>query len=73
MQCLGYRELFAVEDGTHDLETAAALIQQNTRRYAKKQMTWFRNKLTGTMIDMSSDPLGRLTGTFRGFLDGAGT
>ncbi|HEX3383741.1 MAG TPA: tRNA (adenosine(37)-N6)-dimethylallyltransferase MiaA, partial [Mucilaginibacter sp.] len=29
-------------DGKTDLESAIALIKQNTRRFAKRQMTWFR-------------------------------
>ena len=42
LQTVGYRELFAYLDGEYDLERAIELIQQNTRHYAKRQMTWFR-------------------------------
>jgi tRNA dimethylallyltransferase len=45
MVCVGYRELFAVERGEAGIDQAAELIKRNTRRYAKRQMTWFRNKL----------------------------
>ena len=42
LQTVGYRELFDYFDGAYDLDRAIALIQQNTRHYAKRQMTWFR-------------------------------
>ena len=42
LQTVGYRELFAYFDGDYDLARAIELIQQNTRHYAKRQMTWFR-------------------------------
>jgi tRNA dimethylallyltransferase len=42
LQTVGYKELFAYFDGDWDLETAVSEIKKNTRRYAKRQMTWFR-------------------------------
>ena len=42
LQTVGYKELFAMMDGEYDLNRATELIQQNTRHYAKRQMTWFR-------------------------------
>jgi tRNA dimethylallyltransferase len=39
---VGYRELFDYFDGKTDLNTAIAMIKQNTRRFAKRQLTWFR-------------------------------
>ena len=42
LQTVGYRELFAYFDGKYDMPRAIELIQQNTRHYAKRQMTWFR-------------------------------
>ncbi|MBQ7996731.1 MAG: tRNA (adenosine(37)-N6)-dimethylallyltransferase MiaA [Paludibacteraceae bacterium] len=42
LQTVGYRELFAYMDGEYDLNRAIELIQQNTRHYAKRQMTWFK-------------------------------
>jgi tRNA dimethylallyltransferase len=41
-QAIGYKELVPVVDGETGLEEAAAAIQQATRRYAKRQLTWFR-------------------------------
>lgn len=42
LNTVGYSELFAYLDGTSDLPTAVAMIKQNTRRFAKRQLTWFR-------------------------------
>ena len=42
LQTVGYKELFAYMDGEYDLDRAIELIQQNTRHYAKRQLTWFR-------------------------------
>ena len=39
---IGYREMLAVLRGTMTMEQARAGIQQATRHYAKRQMTWFR-------------------------------
>ena len=39
---IGYREMLAVLRGTMTMEQARAAIQQGTRHYAKRQMTWFR-------------------------------
>jgi len=41
---IGYRELRAVLRGEMKLEEAQAAIEQATRRYAKRQMTWFRRE-----------------------------
>jgi tRNA dimethylallyltransferase len=42
LQTVGYRELFEYIDGKITLEEAVGLIQQNSRHYAKRQLTWFR-------------------------------
>ena len=41
-QAIGYKELVPVLDGSGDLANAVAAIKQATRRYAKRQLTWFR-------------------------------
>ncbi|MCL2403307.1 MAG: tRNA (adenosine(37)-N6)-dimethylallyltransferase MiaA [Coriobacteriia bacterium] len=41
-QAIGYKELVPVLEGSEDLETAVAAIKQATRRYAKRQLSWFR-------------------------------
>ena len=42
LQTVGYTEIFEYLDGKYSLETAVEKIKQNTRRYAKRQLTWFR-------------------------------
>lgn len=42
LQTVGYQELFDFFDGIIDYEEAVRLIKRNTRRYAKRQLTWFR-------------------------------
>ena len=44
MKAVGVRELARHLDGELSLEAAVALAQQETRRYAKRQLTWFRNQ-----------------------------
>lgn len=42
LQTVGYRELFAHFEGEMTLEAAIAEIKKNTRRFAKRQLTWFK-------------------------------
>lgn len=42
LQTVGYREMFDYFDGESTLEEAVELIKRNSRRYAKRQLTWFR-------------------------------
>lgn len=42
LQTVGYSELIKHLDGKISLEMAVELIKQNTRQYAKRQMTWFK-------------------------------
>ena len=42
LQTVGYRELFEYFEGKCSLDRAIELIKQNTRNYAKRQITWFK-------------------------------
>lgn len=42
LQTVGYSELFDFIDGKYSWEEAVRLLKRNSRRYAKRQMTWFR-------------------------------
>lgn len=42
LQTVGYKEMFEYFDGSISREEAVELIKRNSRRYAKRQMTWFR-------------------------------
>ncbi len=43
-QALGYKEVFEYLEGKISLEDAIRLVKRNTRRYAKRQLTWFRHE-----------------------------
>lgn len=42
LRTVGYTEIFGYLDGQYDREEAIRLLKRNSRRYAKRQMTWFR-------------------------------
>jgi tRNA dimethylallyltransferase len=44
MQTVGYQEVFPYLDGEYDYEEMVRLLKRNSRRYAKRQLTWFRNQ-----------------------------
>ncbi len=44
LQTVGYEELFRHFEGQYELSEAIELIKRNTRRYAKRQLTWFRKR-----------------------------
>ena len=57
LNTVGYKELFAHLNGQYDLSTAIALIKRNTRRFAKRQETWFRadRRIHWIMMNEESD------------------
>lgn len=52
MQSIGYKQLFAYFDGECSLEEAVALIKRDTRRFAKRQETWFKRNQDIEWINM---------------------
>ena len=44
LQTVGYKEVFEYLDGNYDHKMMVALLKRNSRRYAKRQMTWFKNQ-----------------------------
>ncbi|UQS86673.1 tRNA (adenosine(37)-N6)-dimethylallyltransferase MiaA [Nicoliella spurrieriana] len=53
---IGYRELFPYLTGAIDLPTAVAKIKQDSRHYAKRQLTWFRNKMDVHWFNLLQHP-----------------
>jgi tRNA dimethylallyltransferase len=51
VQAIGYKEVHQTFENKLDLEEAIELIKKNTRNYAKRQMTYFRNKLEISWLD----------------------
>lgn len=55
LQTVGYRELFDYFDGNIILEFAIEEIKKNTRRFAKRQLTWFKRTENTTWFDYQTD------------------
>jgi tRNA dimethylallyltransferase len=53
IQAIGYKELYDYFAGKINFEAAVENLKQNSRRYAKRQLTWFRNKMNVEWFDMS--------------------
>jgi tRNA dimethylallyltransferase len=54
LQTVGYKEIIAHLNGQYDLDTAIKHIKTSTRRYAKRQVTWFKRWKAASFIDISS-------------------
>lgn len=52
MQAIGYKELIPVVRGQADLSEASDALKRNTRRFAKRQLTWFRHQFDGVWVEM---------------------
>ena len=77
-QFIGYAELRQHLEGCHDRDAAVAAIQQATRRFAKRQITWFRKEpgvewlvgfgddpeVAAAALRIARDGVGRHSGTF---------
>lgn len=55
LQTVGYRELYRYFDGEYDVDTAIEEIKKNTRRFAKRQLTWLRKKEDILWVDYKYD------------------
>jgi tRNA dimethylallyltransferase len=53
IQAIGYKEIYEYLDDRNTLDEAVENLKQNSRRYAKRQLTWFRNKMDVQWFDMS--------------------
>ena len=42
LQTVGYQEIFGFMENKYDMEECVRLLKRNSRRYAKRQLTWFR-------------------------------
>ena len=56
LQTVGYRELFDYLDGKTSLDFAVEEIKKNTRRFAKRQMTWFKRTENAQWFDFKTPP-----------------
>lgn len=51
LQTVGYREVFDFMEGQYDRAEAVRLLKRNSRRYAKRQLTWFKKDAEITWFD----------------------
>lgn len=52
-RAIGYKELFPYFSGEDSLENCVEKLKQNTRRFAKRQLTWFRNRMAVQFYNVS--------------------
>lgn len=57
MQAIGYKELIPAIDQDISIEQAVDKLKQHSRNYAKRQMTWFKNKMNVQWFDREQQPL----------------
>ena len=57
MKGIGYKEIIDYFNGEYDLDTALELVKRNTRRYAKRQITWFKRYDDMKWFNLSEDSL----------------
>ncbi len=53
IQAIGYKELYKYLDGMCTFEEAVEELKRNSRNYAKRQLTWFRNQMEVKWFDMT--------------------
>lgn len=53
VQAIGYKEIYDYLESKLTKEEAVELLKRNSRRYAKRQLTWFRNKLDITWFELN--------------------
>jgi len=65
LNTIGYKEIFKYLNGELDLEKSIELIKMNTRRFAKKQLTWLKNEGDHLWLDSSSNKLSNIDFLFQ--------
>lgn len=69
MSGIGYKELYAYFDGSLSLEDAILLIQKNSRHYAKRQYTFFRNQFDVVWFETNYSDFSKTVAEVFQFLD----
>lgn len=71
IQAIGYKEIYDYFNGKTTLDTAIEQLKQNSRRYAKRQLTWFRNKMDVKWFERISDEdLGKKINEISSYIEG---
>ncbi|ASK63451.1 tRNA (adenosine(37)-N6)-dimethylallyltransferase MiaA [Virgibacillus phasianinus] len=58
MRGIGYKEFIPYFKGEYDLDYAIELLKRNSRRFAKRQYTWFKNKMDVAWYSVTPDTIG---------------
>ena len=66
MKSIGYRHMVRFLEGAWDLDEAIHHLQKDTRRYAKRQMTWFR--ADPEMVGFRSEDMGHMIKKIEAFI-----
>lgn len=69
-QAIGYKEIISYVNGELSKEEAIDLLKQNSRRYAKRQLTWFRNKMDINWFDAGMEEKDVLFRQIKNFVEG---
>lgn len=60
VQAIGYKEIYDYYDGNCNYEETIERIKQASRRYAKRQLTWFKNKMDAHWFDPSKQSINEI-------------
>ena len=66
---IGYKEVIDYLAGKFTLEAAKELIKKNSRHYAKRQYTWFNNKMNVTWFDVNYDNFNETINNVKKYID----
>ena len=56
---IGYRQMFMYINKLYPMKDVKDSIKMHTRRYAKRQMTWFKNQMDCVFVDMNYDDINK--------------
>lgn len=66
---IGYKEVIDYLAGKFTLEEAKELVKKNSRHYAKRQYTWFNNKMNVTWLDVNYDNFNETINNVKKYID----
>ncbi|MBU8907380.1 tRNA (adenosine(37)-N6)-dimethylallyltransferase MiaA [Desertibacillus haloalkaliphilus] len=70
VQAIGYKEIYEYIEGKVSKQEAIELLKRNSRRYAKRQLTWFRNKADVTWFDLTDGDTYEKIAEIKNFVEG---
>lgn len=70
VQAIGYKEIYEYIEGRVSREEAIEILKRNSRRYAKRQYTWFRNKADVHWFDMTNANFNKKIIEIKHFIEG---